>query len=62
MEKITRERIQAREMLVSCGGDMVEALERLERAQDLFFNACQLSKVEKCQKIIDELKKGVAYV
>ena len=62
MEKITRERIQAREMLVSCGGDMVEALERLESAQHLFLNSCQLSKVEKCQKIIDELKKGVAYV
>ena len=62
MEKITREKIQAREILTACAGDMVEALGRLERARDLFFVACDLGKAKKCEAIIKELRKGACYV
>lgn len=62
MERITREEIQAREMVTACGGDILEALERLERAQDLFFTACDFGKVAKCQKMIDAIRKGACYV
>ena len=62
MEKITRERVVAREMVEACRGDIREALERMERARDLFFNACALGKVAKCESIIKEIRKGAFYV
>lgn len=61
MEKMTREQVQAMQFLQGCGGDMREALERLEMAQELFLRACAFGKVEKCEKIKQELLKGGYY-
>lgn len=62
MEKITKEKIIARDILTACGYDIIEALDRMERARDTFFLSCQMGKAEKCELVIKELKKGVAYV
>lgn len=58
MEKITKEQIQAKQFLDGCGGDIVQALERLEMLLDEFFINGQYKKAVYIEKLIVCLRRG----
>ena len=58
MEKITKEQIQAKQFLDGCGGDILEALERLQMLMDEFFIGGQYKKAVYIEKLIFCLRRG----
>ena len=58
MEKITKEQIQAMQFLQGCGGDLSQALERLEMLLDEFFINGQYKKAVYIEKLIVCLRRG----
>lgn len=58
MEKMTREQVQAMQFLQGCGGDIVQALERLEMLLDEFFISGQYKKAVYIEKLIVCLRRG----
>ena len=59
MEKISREYVQAVQFVNGCGGDVVDAVERLESLIDAFFINGQREKAERVEKILLIIKKGI---
>jgi len=58
MEKMTREQVQAMQFLQGCGGDLQNALERLEMLLDEFFINGQYKKAVYIEKLIVCLRRG----
>ena len=58
MEKMTREQVQAMQFLQGCGGDLQNALERLEMLLDEFFISGQYKKAVYIEKLIVCLRRG----
>lgn len=59
MEKISREYVQAVQFVNGCGGDVADAVERLENLIDAFFINGQREKAERVEKILSIIKKGL---
>ena len=59
MGKITKEKIVAIQFLDACGGDVLEAVEKLENAIDSLFISGQRKKAESVEKILFIIKKGL---
>ena len=59
MEKITKQKIVAFQFVQACGGDVLEAVERLENAIDSLFISGQRKKAESVEKILLIIKKGL---
>ena len=57
MEKIKKEKIVAFQFLQACGGDIVEAVEKLENIIDSLFISGQRKKAESVEKILVIIKK-----
>ena len=58
MEKMTREQVQAMQFLQGCGGDLQNALDRLEMLLDEFFISGQYKKAVYIEKLIVCLRRG----
>lgn len=58
MEKMTREQVQAMQFLQGCGGDLQNALDRLEMLLDEFFINGQYKKAVYVEKLIFCLRRG----
>lgn len=58
MERITKEQLQAKQFLDGCGGDIVQALERLEMLLDEFLINGQRQKAVYIEKLIICLRRG----
>ena len=59
MEKITKQKIVAFQFVQACGGDIVEAVEKLENVIDSLFISGQRKKAESVEKILLIIKKGL---
>ena len=57
MEKIKKEKIIAFQFLQACGGDVLEAVEKLENIIDSLFISGQRKKAESVEKILVIIKK-----
>ena len=57
MEKITKEKITAIQFVSACGGDIWQALDRLEMLRDSLFISGQLGKAEYVEKLIFIIRK-----
>ncbi len=59
MKKISKEYIQAVQFVQGCGGDIQNALDRLESLIDQFFIGGQRQKAEYVERLIVIIKKGL---
>ena len=59
MQKISKEYIQAVQFVNGCGGDIQNALDRLESLIDQFFIAGQRQKADYVEKLVVIIKKGL---
>lgn len=57
MEKIKKEKIVAFQFVQACGGDIVQAVEKLENLIDSLFISGQRKKAESVEKILVIIKK-----
>lgn len=57
MEKITKEKITAFQFVQACGGDILEAIEKLENTIDALLINGQRKKAESVEKILVIIKK-----
>ena len=59
MKKTSKEYVQAVQFVQGCGGDIQNALERLENLIDQFFIGGQRKKAEYVEKLVLIIKKGL---
>lgn len=59
MRNLSAEYVQAVQFLNGCGGDVLNAVERLENLIDAFFINGQREKAERVEKILLIIKKGI---
>lgn len=59
MQKVSKEYIQAVQFVNGCGGDIQNALDRLENLIDQFFIARQRQKADYVEKLVVIIKKGL---
>ena len=59
MKKVSKEYIQAVQFVNGCGGDIQNALDRLESLIDQFFIGGQRKKAEYVEKLVVIIKKGL---
>ena len=59
MERISKEYIKAVQFVQGCGGDIQNALDRLENIIDQFFISGQRQKAEYVEKLVLIIKKGL---
>ena len=57
MKKITKEQITAIQFVQGCGGDVLQALERLEMLRDSLFISGKIGKAEYVEKLILIIRK-----
>ena len=59
MKKTSKEYVQAVQFVQGCGGDIQNALDRLESLIDQFFIAGQRKKADYVGKLVVIIKKGL---